>query len=369
MNGNDLSLLGLESGTENLGLELGIQQCSGAEPLPELPPVLRVIEASPTASIFTAARATVGRDGPAFLEIVSDPGPVRFDVPGDFIVGGLGTGSISIDQDSSNASITYGGPEDESFIVGNMSDGEIILMNGCLTANEDVTSTILGYHSESMGQIIIDGSQGGVSCGAHWFHEGVDLTIGFDGLGVIEARAGAILTTDLSNIITLAQNPGSQAFVTINGASSRWDAPFTQIRGGLGTALISLEDGGTISTGFGLQVSSDTHLEGEGTVRAIFAGGLINLGTVSPSTSLGSTIQVASLYVDGDFRQLDDSADPQQSGRLEIDLALIDGNPTSDTLVVTDQAELSGRFYHWLLLEMRKGTHRLWVSCRREPWF
>ena len=341
MNGFDAQVIGLNSIGGDIALELGVEQCGGGDPLPITPPLLRIGNAAAgSSSTFTAARASIGRTGPASLELDGTAANIRLDIPGDLVIGEGAAGLVRIPANAPRSEITYGGSLEESLVIGAGADGTVELFAGCLTANSSVARAVLGRDPGVTGSARVDGAQTAGPCGSVWTHTGTSFVVGESGHGVIEITDGARLSTSVTNTIVLAQEPGSSATVLISGSGSEWDAGFSLIETGSGTANVIVDAGGTIS-GFGLVNSATSALRGDGTIFAPFTG-IVNLGDIAPSVSTAGSGTPATLRLEGDFRQIDFPSDPRRSGRVLLDLFEVGGSFLADRVEITGATDLAG---------------------------
>jgi T5SS/PEP-CTERM-associated repeat protein len=135
--------------------------------------------------------------------------------------------------------------------------------------------------------------------------------------------------------IILAENPSSSAQLYISGPSSKWNDPIAQmIIGNEASATVLIDNGGELDIFGGVTNTSNGLLMGEGIVSE-----MINFGTVIVGSSSKSS---STLTINGDYDQFDDPANPQRSGRIELDLVDYLGVIESDLLSVTGQASLAG---------------------------
>jgi hypothetical protein len=179
-------------------------------------------------------------------------------------------------------------------------------------------------------------------------------------LGNAEARNGSVVNaavaTWISNATASASNfiyasnqgagdTGAGSLFTNQGSFVKQGAAITEVRSSFvnsgaisvqqGTMLITsaFDNGGTLSVAAGAVLQSTNaiftnsgRLRGNGTVRTLLNGHLLDNGVIAPGTSTGT------LTVDGDLIF-------GPAGRLEIEIA---GAADFDKLVVTDSASFAG---------------------------
>ncbi|MGQ0628352.1 MAG: FG-GAP-like repeat-containing protein, partial [Phycisphaerales bacterium] len=152
------------------------------------------------------------------------------------------------------------------------------------------------------------------------------LSVGFLGTGSMNITGGAQVTSRFGYV---GDQPGAFGSVLIDGPGSRWNVPFSLT---VNNGTLTVRNGGTLSTSFGLFLGQDARLNGNGTVT----GPVINFGVLEPGNSPGT------LTINGSFTQVGEILDlGPASGLLRMQVESVTPGQF-DRLIVTGQTQLGG---------------------------
>ncbi|MET4307605.1 autotransporter domain-containing protein [Bradyrhizobium sp. RT4b] len=172
------------------------------------------------------------------------------------VIGDLGnnagsTGTVTVDGAGSSWS-------SGALYVGDSGAGTLTIRNGGAVSNATIGH--LGFNAGSTGTVTVDGA------GSSWTNSG--LVVGFRGTGTLTIQNGGAVSNVGNGF--LGYNGGSTGTATVDGAGSTWTNSFNLFVGYLGTGMLTIANGGTVSTASGMQI-------------AAFAGstGTLNIGAAS----------------------------------------------------------------------------------------
>ncbi|MEM8944316.1 MAG: hypothetical protein AAGD11_03960 [Planctomycetota bacterium] len=221
---------------------------------------------------------------------------------GTLIVGGTGTGNLSI---SDGGSVTAGvavlggdatfnqfadgrgtaildGPGSQwsvsNLVLGHFGVGQILLSNGARLTNSNSESfsgtnsgqdTVFGSQTGSFGRLVADGPT------TQWIDRSEFLTIGDSGYGELVIQNGAVVS---NGTVRLGQRKLLGGLARVDGEGSRWLVNNLSIGGGLsGSATVNVANGASIGAVQFLGVSAGSELA-------------LNDGFVSGFDSTGSSV-------------------------------------------------------------------------------
>src|SRR5437870_10759740 len=188
-------------------------------------------------------------------------------------VGVFGTGALTIqnggtvsntlgiiaDQAGSSGTATVDGAgstwtNSSDFYVGHAGSGTLTIRNGGALSN---VHGFVGNFSGSSGIATVDGA------GSTWTNSG-DLQVGIFAGGALIISNGGVVRNDLGYV---GQDVGSIGAVTVDGVGSTWANSGDLQVGAFGTATgtLTIRNGGTVSSGFGL-LGGDSDATGTVTV-------------------------------------------------------------------------------------------------------
>lgn len=222
-----------------------------------------------------------------------------WDNSGDLIVGQLGDGTLAIESGGvvnnttghigfspgSIGKVTVTGDgsvwtSHNTLVVGNYGTGTLTIAQGGTVSSEDGG---IGVQAGSTGMATVR------DAGSTWTMVD-DLIIGMGGNGALSVEAGGTVNNGFGYVGT---GSGAEGHVTITGAGSQWTnahSLFVGDAGGSGTLLI--EDGGTVTNGYGV-IGSGT---GTGTNGAVVVTGKnsrwSNLGDLNLGNSGRGTLTI-----------------------------------------------------------------------------
>jgi T5SS/PEP-CTERM-associated repeat protein len=266
---------------------------------------------------YTSGALRVGHEGVGTLRIENRGGVT---VHNDVFIGGnaaTADGTVIVtgagSEFPSNLNITPTG-RPGNLSVGGLGRGSLTIENGghvLVTGNTTIASA-------SPAAIMVSGA------GSTWTNAGsVWIDSGGGGSGSASVTAGGAVTSTGVYLSSASSNN----FIVVDGTGSTWtntgvfyiSVPLV-IAPGTGTLTVS--NGGVVSATFGLQIGPLGTLTGDGTIIADVS----NDGVVAPGTSPGA------LRVTGSYEQ-------SASGKLKIEI----GSPTSfDALEATGSMALGG---------------------------
>lgn len=276
-------------------------------------------------SLSTIQAQALTIDGTTVIVPIDRPTP--WDINNELIVGGTTTGALMINSGSSASAIrlTVGnaaGSEGKvtvdgagssfstttgSIRVGDSGAGTLDILNGGQVTSNMIS---LGVNAGSTGTVNIDGNGSVLTLTGSASNA---LGVGFSGTGILNILNGGTLITIRSN--TLANSAGSTGIVTVDGVGSTWQASEKLEIGHIGTGILNIQNGGTVTsggggydvigvvsgsngtvnvTGAGSSRTSSTAggisvgFQGEGALN-IFDGGSVSASSLNISTFYGST--------------------------------------------------------------------------------
>jgi T5SS/PEP-CTERM-associated repeat protein/autotransporter-associated beta strand protein len=178
-------------------------------------------------------------------------------ITGELIVGGTGTGALSI-QNGGTLNSQFGflgaGPPGtvgtvtvdgsgsswhvSNLEVGQASTGRLFIQNGAVVNSLGV---FVGDHAGSNGTIVVDGA------GSNWTASSSQIFIGESGTATVTIQNGGTFnSTTLTTI--LADSFGSSGTVTVDGIGSKWTASGEVIVGNIGSGSVVIRNGGVVSS-------------------------------------------------------------------------------------------------------------------------
>ncbi len=173
------------------------------------------------------------------------------------VIGDLGnnagsTGTVTVDGAGSSWRIPA------TLCVGDSGAGTLTIRNGGAVSNATIGH--LGFNAGSTGTVTVDGA------GSSWTNSG--LVVGFRGTGTLTIQNGGAVSNVGNGF--LGYNGGSTGTATVDGAGSTWTNSFNLFVGYFGTGMLTIANGGAVSTASGMQI-------------AAFAGstGTLNIGAAS----------------------------------------------------------------------------------------
>ncbi|MGJ8637477.1 MAG: FG-GAP-like repeat-containing protein [Phycisphaerales bacterium] len=337
--GNSITLLGDPGRPYSAALQVGLRQCGLGNAFPNDPPVLRLVNTNPTTATLTSPTLSVGTQGQGQLQLISQNNQIQFSVSDSVVVGDRASGELTLS--GSNNSIVYGNADEsinDSVIIGNHADGLIELDSGAVVNPTGAIHTdefILAQDPGVTGTLQITGPD------STWNHLGSSIIFGNQGDAFIQILEGAQLLTQTANSISLATQPGSSAYVRVNGAGSLWSENPGEIHVGVqGDAMLEATDLGVISA-LSIKNHSRGVIESNSTIEAFTMFNFGDLVVGDPSISdpeLADTMQII-----GSLVQYDDPGNPQFSGRILLDIVSEGGGSiVADQLAVSQSASLAG---------------------------
>ena len=219
----------------------------------------------------------VGYRGAAGLVMVEGPGSLWQHHGGDGIsVGNGGTGTLAISSggkvisrelsvgrlmrqpSTGNGLVTVDGfgslLSTSGLTVGKQGTGQILLTNGAklINTNQFNGNTVLGVEQGSYGRLLVDGM------GTQWIDSSKTLLVGFNGVGNLEIRNGAVVT---NGSVVLGRQSNSRGEVIVDGPGSRWRVGHLSI-GQLGSGKVEIANGASLQLTFP-SISAEINPDGE----------------------------------------------------------------------------------------------------------
>lgn len=146
---------------------------------------------------------------------------------------------------------------------------------------------------------------------------------------------GGVLSSRSARVTNSSANAG---YVVIDGAGSRWSVPFfLSVDGG----SIDLQNGGSISTGYGAFFFPQGQFRGSGELHSL----VVNFGNIAPGVfdEEGADVGAGTISIVGDYEQLGTLEKfGTDSGRLLLDVGMIQQTYEFDRLTVSGRASLGG---------------------------
>ncbi|MEQ9616774.1 MAG: VCBS repeat-containing protein [Phycisphaerales bacterium] len=333
MNGNNLFIIGDGTFRDGpIGLELGSAQCEGPDPFPVIPPRFTIDNFLIEPQSIVTPHVTVGRDGPATLEINGTNGRAILNAQQSMVIGGRGAGTVQLCTD--NSEIFFGELFDPQsrFLIGDAADGTMSVKNSARVSPMGSAPLTLGRGPGVTGVLEIEDP------GSRFGHIGSRFVVGDEGRGEIRITNGGRLETQVLDIV-LASAPGSSADILISGPGSVWSDIVGEINFGNGDSIsLTVENGGALDVAGGVVVASNGVLRGDGTVSEVVNFGDVIVGGRGPDRGL----LPATMTITGDYDQFDDPFDPDLSGRVFVDLFDAGATLNADQLIVQGDALLAG---------------------------
>jgi T5SS/PEP-CTERM-associated repeat protein/autotransporter-associated beta strand protein len=198
----------------------------------------------------------------------------------------------NIDTVTPNATVVgLPGAQTPQLFVGVSGTGTLTIQNGG-TVND--STGIIGFNSGSTGTVTVTGA------GSTWANN-VDVYVGIGGSGTLTIQNGGAVTSVLG--ANIGRNSGSTGTVTVTGTGSSWTNTDAIVVGNSGAGTLTIQNGGTVSTGgmlVAIQAGSTGTLNiGAASGQAAAAPGTLNVSSVAFGGGTGLIVfnHTASNYV------------------------------------------------------------------------
>ena len=231
------------------------------------------------------------------------------------------TGTGRVTVSGEGSTLQMGGPA--TLYVGYTGQGYLTVADGGYVNNS--ADAYVGYAAGSQGTAAVDGD------GSYWYNSG-DLYVGYLGTGVMTVSNGGQVSSSNGYIGYGGVDGAGQGMVDVNGPGSLWQVDQDLYVGGgpvwtgTGTGVLNVSNGGEVAVGQDLVVWEGGTITGDGTISVEMADTLYNFGTIAPGNSIGT------LTVNG-------NVEFEPNSVYEVEIA---GNGTSDKLVVNGSVDILG---------------------------
>ncbi len=288
-------------------------------------------------TLFGSAELFVGRQGQGLVAIEQGAGATAI---GDVSIGSLASGLGELRVSGAGSQFTYEGFDIvtlASLSVGQGGSGMLTVENGGSLVGATLTELVsIASDPGSIGDVLLTGP------GSQWTANGSVFYVAESGEAALTIADGAQLRSTTLGQVILALNAGSTAQVTVAGRGSAWTETLAPLFiAGEGDATVTLADGGSIQFP-AIGVDPQGKLLGDGSL----VGDVINVGEIRPGeAALPATSGV--LSITGTYRQIGIPVGGgfEDSGSLYIDLAGTTPGVDHDQLIITGQAELGGGLF------------------------
>ena len=262
---------------------------------------------------------------------------------GDVMIGLAGSGTMTIDDGATVSSrqgyigkevgatgelTVAGAGTNLSFLrglfVGQGGSGTLMIRDGAEVNSGSSTlanaHTYLGANTDSSGDATVTGP------GSTWNCQGY-LLVGFNGIGSLSIENGGTVSSGSGFINGLSGTPGA---VTISGQDSSWTNAENLFVGEYGPGILTLDDDAHVSADMDVMIRTQGTVQGNGELSAAV---VVNSGLVKPGID-----DAGSLKITGDYTQ-------DASGTLAIDLTGSDNTAgvDFDQLDVSAAADIDGQ--------------------------
>lgn len=219
----------------------------------------------------------------------------------------------------------------------------LVIAGASSVVNVTRTNSLAGFIINT-GALKVDGAR--VSCSTFesdgFLHINGPVPVGFTSNLVVQESldltSGLLITNGGVLSSRTARVPSNSGRIVIDGAGSRWSVPFfLSVDGG----SIDLQNGGSISTGYGAYFFPEGEFRGSGELHSL----VVNFGNIAPGVfdEEGADVGEGMIAVIGNYEQLGTLEKfGTDSGRLLIDVGLVDDQYEFDQLTVSGSASLGG---------------------------